>query len=90
MEQILNFVSANPLYLVVAAVILAVLVFAVIKKILQLVIIAALVLVGYLAYVTYVSAETRQSVEQSIETGADKVMKAGEKVGGKVGIPISK
>ena len=90
MEQVLTFLSANPLYLVVAAVILAVLVFGAIKKIIQLVILAALVLAGYLAYVTYVSADTRQSVEQSLETGATKVLKAGEKVGEKAGIPVAK
>jgi hypothetical protein len=62
-------------------VIVAVLIFGAVKKIFQLIIFAGIILAIHLAYVTYVSADTRQAIHESIQSGPAKIIHAGEKTG---------
>jgi flagellar biosynthesis component FlhA len=84
MQQVLDYLTANPTHLIIAGVILAVLFFAVVKKVIQLIIVAVIVLALHLAYVTYVSAETRATIKESVKSGAGKVLEAGEKTGERI------
>lgn len=81
MEQIPSFIASHPVYLVGGVILLGLLLFAIFRKFLQLVVVAAVLLLGYLAYVTYVSAETQEAVSKGLETGKEKMIRVGEKAG---------
>ncbi len=81
MEQIPSFLASHPVYLVGGIILLGVLLFAIFRKLLQLVVVAAILLLGYLGYVTYVSVETQETVSKSLETGKEKMIRVGEKAG---------
>lgn len=81
MEQIPSFIASHPVYLVGGIILFALLLFAIFRKVLQLVVVAAILLLGYLGYVTYVSVETQETVSKGLEAGKEKMIRVGEKAG---------
>lgn len=81
MEQIPSFIASHPVYLVGGILLVGLLLFAIFRKLLQLVVVAAVLLLGYLAYVTHVSVETQETVSKGLKTGKEKMIRVGEKAG---------
>jgi len=83
MENIIEAITANPVYLAIAVILAIVVVYGFIKKIIKLVLVAASIFVLYIAYLHYTgknTTEISQSVSKSAEILKDAVSKTGEKV----------
>lgn len=79
-EDILRILSENPVYLGIAVVLAAVILFGVIKKLLKLVLVIAAVLVLYIAYLIWTDQDVPKSLEELGEKVQETVEKGKEKV----------
>ena len=83
MENIIETITANPVYLAIAVILAVIVVYGFIKKIIKLVLVTASIFILYIAYLHYTgkdTAEITQSVSKSAEILKDAVSKTGEKV----------
>ena len=83
MENIIETITANPVYLAIAVILAVIVVYGFIKKIIKLVLVTASIFILYIAYLNYTgkdTAEITQSVSKSAEILKDAVTKTGEKV----------
>ena len=83
MENIIEAITANPVYLAIAVILAIVIVYGFIKKIIKLVLVTASIFVLYIAYLHYTgknTTEIQQSVSKSAEILKDAISKTGEKV----------
>ena len=83
MENIIEAITANPVYLAIAVVLAIVVVYGFIKKIIKLVLVTASIFVLYISYLHYTGKNTTEiskSVSKSAEILKDAVSKTGEKV----------
>ena len=83
MENIIEAITHNPVYLAIAVILAVIVVYGFIKKIIKLVLVKASILVLYIAYLHFTgkdTAEITQSVSKSAEILKDAVSKTGEKV----------
>jgi hypothetical protein len=71
MEQLVEKVMSNPLYLVVSVIIAVVLLYAIVKRIVKLLIFLVILIIAFLAYVQY----TGSTVKDTIEKAKEKVIK---------------
>jgi len=83
MENIIEAITDNPVYLAIAVILAIVIVYGFIKKIIKLVLVTASIFVLYIAYLHYTGKDTTeisQSVSKSAEILKDAISKTGEKV----------
>ena len=83
MENIIEAITANPVYLAIVVILAIVIVYGFIKKIIKLVLVTASIFVLYIAYLHYTgknTTEISQSVSKSAEILKDAISKTGEKV----------
>ena len=83
MENIIEAITTNPVYLAIAVILAIVIVYGFIKKIIKLVLVTASIFVLYIAYLHYTgknTTEISQSVSKSAEILKDAISKTGEKV----------
>ena len=83
MENIIEAITGNPVYLAIAVVLAIVVVYGFIKKLIKLVLVTASIFLLYIAYLHYTgnnTAEITKSVSKSAEILKDAVSKTGEKV----------
>ena len=83
MENIIEAITANPVYLAIAVVLAIIVVYGFIKKIIKLALVTLSVFILYIAYLHYTgknTSEITQSVSKSAEILKDAVSKTGEKV----------
>ena len=83
MENIIEAITHNPVYLAIAVILAVIVVYGFIKKIIKLVLVTASILVLYIYYLHFTgkdTAEITQSVSKSAEILKDAVSKTGEKV----------
>tara|TARA_B100001146_G_C16022426_1_gene365684 strand:+ start:165 stop:470 length:306 start_codon:yes stop_codon:yes gene_type:complete len=83
MENIIEAITDNPVYLAIAVILAIVIVYGFIKKIIKLVLVTASIFVLYIAYLHYTgknTTEISQSVSKSAEILKDAISKTGEKV----------
>ena len=83
MENIIEAITSNPVYLAIAVVLAVVVVYGFIKKIIKLALVTASIFILYIAYLHYTGNNTEEiskSVSKSAEILKDAVSKTGEKV----------
>ena len=83
MENIIEAITANPVYLAIAVVLAIVVVYGFIKKIIKLVLVTVSIFILYISYLHYTGKNTTEiskSVSKSAEILKDAVSKTGEKV----------
>ena len=83
MENIIEAITANPVYLAIAVVLAIIVVYGFIKRIIKLALVTLSVFILYIAYLHYTgknTSEITQSVSKSAEILKDAVSKTGEKV----------
>ena len=83
MENIIEAITANPVYLAIAVVLAIIIVYGFIKKIIKLALVTLSIFILYIAYLHYTgknTVEITQSVSKSAEILKDAVSKTGEKV----------
>ena len=83
MENIIEAITANPVYLAIAVVLAIIVVYGFIKKIIKLALVTLSIFILYIAYLHYTgknTSEITQSVSKSAEILKDAVSKTGEKV----------
>ena len=83
MENIIEAITANPVYLAIAVVLAIIVVYGFIKKIIKLALVTLSIFILYIAYLHYTgknTVEITRSVSKSAEILKDAVSKTGEKV----------
>tara|TARA_B100000941_G_C27955141_1_gene278710 strand:+ start:98 stop:403 length:306 start_codon:yes stop_codon:yes gene_type:complete len=83
MENIIEAITVNPVYLAIAVVLAIIIVYGFIKKIIKLALVTLSIFILYIAYLHYTgknTTEITQSVSKSAEILKDAVSKTGEKV----------
>ena len=85
MENIIEAVTSNPVYLAIAVILAVVIVYGFVKRVIKLVLVTASVFILYIAYLHYTgknTAEISKQVSKSAEILKEAVSKTGEKVKG--------
>ena len=82
MENLFDTAVSNPIYLAILAIIFILLVYAIIKKIIKLVISFGIILIAYVLYLNYTGQEVPKTVEdlkKSVTGNMDKAKEAASK-----------
>lgn len=83
MENIIEAITSNPVYLAIAVILAVVVVYGFVKKIIKLVLVAASIFVLYVAYLHFTgknTSEISKTVSKSAEVIKEVVSKTSEKV----------
>ena len=83
MENIIETITANPVYLAIAVILSMVMVFGFIKKIIKLILLTASVFILYVAYLHYTGNDTDEitrSMPKTAEAAKGAVTKTTEKI----------
>ena len=83
MENIIETMTANPVYLAIAVILALVMVFGFIKKIIKLILLTASVFILYVAYLHYTGKDTDEitrSMTKTAEAAKDAVTKTTAKI----------
>ena len=73
MDQIVDTILSNNIYLLVAIIFLVVLGFMVIKKMIKLALYALVIFILYLGYLYYIGGDVKHEIEKSIEKGTETI-----------------
>ena len=83
MENIIEVITSNPVYLAIAVILAVVVVYGFVKKIIKLVLVSASIFVLYVAYLHFTgknTSEISKTVSKSAEVIKEAVSKTSEKV----------
>ena len=83
MENIIEVITSNPVYLAIAVILAVVVIYGFVKKIIKLVLVAASIFVLYVAYLHFTgknTSEISKTVSKSAEVIKEAVSKTSEKV----------
>lgn len=83
MENIIELITSNPVYLAIAVILAIVIVYGFVKKIIKLALVTGAVFILYVAYLHYSgknTSEISKTVSKSAEIFKEAVSKTGEKV----------
>ena len=83
MENIIELITSNPVYLAIAVILAIVIVYGIVKKIIKLALVTGAVFILYVAYLHYSgknTSEISKTVSKSAEILKEAVSKTGEKV----------
>jgi len=83
MENLIELITSNPVYLAIAVILAVVIVYGFVKKIIKLALVAGAIFILYVAYLHYSgknTSEISKTVSESAEIIKEAVSKAGEKV----------
>ena len=83
MENIIELITSNPVYLAIAVILAIVVVYGLVKKIIKLALVTGAVFILYVAYLHYSgknTSEISKTVSKSAEILKEAVSKTGEKV----------
>jgi len=83
MENIIELITSNPVYLAIAVVLAIIIVYGFVKKIIKLALVSGAVFILYVAYLHYSgknTSEISKTVSKSAEILKEAVSKTGEKV----------
>ena len=83
MENIIELITSNPVYLAIAVILAIVIVYGFVKKIIKLALVTGAVFILYVAYLHYSgknTSEISKTVSKSAEILKEAVSKTGEKV----------
>ncbi|PKM46418.1 MAG: hypothetical protein CVV05_01705 [Gammaproteobacteria bacterium HGW-Gammaproteobacteria-1] len=81
MQQVIDFVTANPLYGVGLALLLVFLIFSLVKKAVKLVVIAVLLNVGYGYYLHDMAQTAYDKAARAVEDAAEQASRAAGQAG---------
>ena len=83
MENIIEVITSNPVYLAIAVILAVVVIYGFVKKIIKLVLVSASIFVLYVAYLHFTgknTSEISKTVSKSAEVIKEAVSKTSEKV----------
>ena len=83
MENIIELITSNPVYLAIAVILAIIIVYGFVKKIIKLALVTGAVFILYVAYLHYSgknTSEISKTVSKSAEILKEAVSKTGEKV----------
>ena len=83
MENIIELITSNPVYLAIAVILAIVIVYGFVKKIIKLALVTGAIFILYVAYLHYSgknTSEISKTVSKSAEILKEAVSKTGEKV----------
>jgi len=73
MDQYINIVLSNPLYLAVAIIVGALLVFAILKRLARMLVTILIIIILYIGYLAYTGQEIPGTKEQIIRHGTEQL-----------------
>jgi hypothetical protein len=73
MQQLLEKVMSNPLYLTVSVIIVVILLYAIVKRIIKLLIFLVILIIAFLAYVHYTGGSVKETIDKAKEKGEEVI-----------------
>jgi Ca2+/Na+ antiporter len=83
MENIIELITSNPVYLAIAVILAIVIVYGFVKKIIKLALVTGAVFILYVAYLHY-SGKNTSEISKTVSKSADIIKEAVSKTGEKV------
>tara|TARA_E500000178_G_scaffold144905_1_gene144545 strand:+ start:380 stop:685 length:306 start_codon:yes stop_codon:yes gene_type:complete len=83
MENIIEAITSNPVYLAIAVILAVVVVYGFVKKIIKLVLVAASIFVLYVAYLHFTGKNTSE-ISKTVSKSAEVIKEVVSKTSGKV------
>ncbi|NOZ04580.1 MAG: hypothetical protein GXO92_08295 [FCB group bacterium] len=81
MEQFIETLTANPVYLIVAVVLAIIILFGAVKKLFKLVLLVLAIFILYIAYMVWTGKEVNmKSITKEIQTAGEKIQDMKKKV----------
>ena len=83
MENIIELITSNPVYLAIAVILAVVVVYGFVKKIIKLALVAGAIFILYVAYLHY-SGKNTSEITKTVSKSAEIIKEAVSKTGAKV------
>jgi len=71
LENLINTIFSNPVYIVITGVIFAIIIFLLIKKLFKLFIYACVIFIAFLVYVHFTGGSVKETIKDAKDKGAE-------------------
>ena len=71
MENLINTIFSNPVYIVITGVIFAIIIFLLIKKLFKFFIYACVIFIAFLVYVHFTGGSVKETIKDAKDKGAE-------------------
>ena len=80
MENLLNIILSNSLYMIIAGIALVIILFLLIKKLFKFLLYACILFIAFLAYVHYTCGSVKETIKNAKEKGVEIIKEGSEKI----------
>lgn len=80
MENLLNIILSNSVYMIIAGIALVIILFLLIKKLFKFLLYACILFIAFLAYVHYTCGSVKETIKNAKEKGVEIIKEGSEKI----------
>ena len=80
MENLLNIILSNSVYMIIAGIALVIILFLLIKKLFKFLLYACILFIAFLAYVHYTGGSVKETIKNAKEKGEEIIKEGSEKI----------
>ena len=80
MENLLNIILSNSLYMIIAGIALVIILFLLIKKLFKFLLYACILFIAFLAYVHYTGGSVKETIKNAKDKGEEIIKESSEKI----------
>ena len=80
MENLLNIILSNSLYMIIAGIALVIILFLLIKKLFKFLLYACIIFIAFLAYVHYTGGSVKETIKNAKDKGEEIIKESSEKI----------
>jgi len=80
MENLLNIILSNSVYMIIAGIALVIILFLLIKKLFKFLLYACILFIAFLAYVHYTGGSVKETIKNAKDKGEEIIKESSEKI----------
>jgi len=80
MENLLNIILSNSVYMIIAGIALVIILFLLIKKLFKFLLYACILFIAFLAYVHYTGGSVKETIKNAKDKGEEIIKEGSEKI----------
>jgi len=80
MENLLNIILSNSVYMIIAGIALVIILFLLIKKLFKFLLYACILFIAFLAYVHYTGCSVKETIKNAKDKGEEIIKESSEKI----------
>jgi len=80
MENLLNIILSNSVYMIIAGIALLIILFLLIKKLFKFLLYACILFIAFLAYVHYTGGSVKETIKNAKDKGEEIIKEGSEKI----------